>query len=92
MFVDVYSEVIASERQLSCTNTINEEVPASESLEGIDIITDARHSSRWNSKFIDDVYIGYKAHQVIGHENVSRDDDNYVQRHELKDLNSCTNV
>jgi len=75
-FVNVYSEVVATERQLSCTNAINEEVQASESPEGIDIITDTRHSTRRNSKFTDVVYIGYKAHQVIDHKHVSRDEKN----------------
>ena len=45
-FVNVFSEVVAAERQLSCENAISQEVQASESPEGIDIITDARDGTQ----------------------------------------------
>ena len=79
-FVDVYSEVVAAERQLSCENAISI-MQAIESPEGIDIITHARHSTRRNSKLIDVVCKGYKTHKVIDHEIVSPADVNCAQRH-----------
>lgn len=81
-----YSEIVHNEREASCRRALSEEQTFGdrESDSGsVDIITDARHSTRRNSKFTDVVCIGYGSHKVIDHVTVSREDDPCAQRHEL---------
>lgn len=77
-----YSACVELERKSSCASAFQQEL-ASSSTDGIDIISDARHSTRENSKLTDVVCIGYSSHKVVDHIVVSRDDDTCSQRHEL---------
>ena len=52
-------------------------------MEGIDIITDARQSTRKNSAFSDVVALGGTTHKVVAIQTVSKKDDPCSQRHEL---------
>ena len=64
--VKQYSECVEEERNALCAAALqNERVKSGNN--GIDIVTDARHSTRRNSKYTDVVYIGYSSHQVIEH-------------------------
>ena len=80
--VKQYAKCVENERILSCANAIHEEIGIS-STDGIDIVTDARHSTRRNSKYSDIVCIGYNSHKVLDHILVRRDDDPCSQRHEM---------
>ena len=44
-------------------------------IEGIDIITDARHGTRKNSAFSDVVALGGTTHKVVAVQTVSKKDD-----------------
>ena len=50
---------------------------------GINILTDARHSTRRNAKQSDIIALGNKTHRVVGAITVTKDDDSVSQRHEL---------
>ena len=80
--VNQYAKCVEEERTDSCTTALQSEC-ASAGENGIDIITDARHSTRRNSKYTDVVCIGYDSHKVIEHVVVRREDDSCSQRHEM---------
>ena len=80
--VKQYAKCVENERILSCANAIHKEIGLS-STDGIDIVTDARHSTRRNSKYSYIVCIGYNSHKVLDHILVRRDDDPCSQRHEM---------
>ena len=79
----VYKECVAEKVTESTNDALLEEVGSYENLDGIDILTDARHATRKNSRYSDVVCIGAKSHKVLRAEIVSRDDDQHAQRHEL---------
>ena len=80
--VNEYAKCVEEERIASCSAALQSEcTSAGES--GIDIITDARHSTWRNSKYTDVVCIGYDSHKVIEHVVVRREDDPCSQRHEM---------
>ena len=80
--VNEYAKCVEEERIASCSAALQSEcTSAGES--GIDIITDARHSTRRNSKYTDVVCICYDSHKVIDHVVVRREDDPCSQRHEM---------
>lgn len=79
-YVEEYSKHVHSERISSCETALAEELSVHNS---VDIITDARHSTRRNSKYTDIVCIGYNTHKVLDHEVIRREDDSCSQRHEL---------
>jgi len=51
-------------------------------VDGVNIITDARHGWRKNAKDSSIVTIGEKSHQVLHHAHVTKQDDLCSQRHE----------
>ena len=51
--------------------------------EGINILTDARHSTRKNARQSDIIALGNKTHRVVGGIKVTKADDSVSQRHEL---------
>ena len=55
-----------------------------EELDGIDIMTDARHGWRKNAKDTSVVDIGEKTHKVLKCQHVTKADDAVSQRHEMK--------
>ena len=74
---------ISDEVNNSCSKALAEEVEKNENDNTVDIITDARHSTRKNSKFTDVPVLGYITNKVIDYEIVTRNDDTCAQRHEL---------
>lgn len=57
--------------------------PEDEPINGIDIMTDARHGHRRNAKDTSVVALGARTHKVLVHEHVTKTDDPVTQRHEL---------
>lgn len=79
---DSYSKVVDRLARESESATLLEEI-ASGDLEGIDILTDARHCWRKNAKFSDVLCLGDITHKVLRVETISKVDDPCTQRHEL---------
>ena len=69
-----HNESISTEFESSTNTTLLEEVVSYEALDGIDIITDARHG--WTV-----VAIGEKSHQVMNCVHITKADDAVSQRH-----------
>ena len=85
-YTEDYSVQVHHEMQSSCDIALTEEIvncSADGNGDGVDIITDARHSTRRNARYTDVVCIGYTSGKVIDDEIVSRIDDQSTQRHEL---------
>ena len=105
MFSDIQNiicDATETVAKLSMESAINTEIAQSLAnsvdpldMNGIDIITDARHGTRKNSAFSDVVALGGTTHKVVSIQTVSKKDDPCSQRHELigvkniyKDLDS----
>ena len=73
---DVYME--------SIEDALMAEIGMYEELDGIDIMTDARHGWRKNAKDTSVVAIGEKTHKVLQCQHVTKADDAVSQRHEMK--------
>lgn len=61
-----------------------EEIGLYEELDGIDIMTDARHGWRKNAKDTSVVALGEKSHKVLQCQHVTKAHDIVSQRHEMK--------
>ena len=48
----------------------------------VDILTDAKHCTRKNSRKTDFICIGYNTKRVISYKTVTSEDDQIAQRHE----------
>jgi len=81
-FFKKYKHFVKGEYEESTSDGLLEEIGSYEDLDGIDIITDARHGWRKNSKDTSVVAIGEKTHKVIDCVSVSHVDDRVTQRHE----------
>ena len=57
--------------------------PEDQPINGIDIMTDARHGHRRNAKDTSVVVLGARTNKVLVHEHVTKTDDPVTQRHEL---------
>lgn len=77
-----YVTVVDHLARASEEHAIQEEIASGE-LDGIDILTDARHCWRKNAKFSDVVCLGNITHKVLRLETISKYDDPCTQRHEL---------
>ena len=67
---------------LAINTGLMEEVASYEELDGIDIMTDARHGWRKNAKGSSIVAIGEKSHKVLNCVHITKVDDVVSQRHE----------
>ena len=83
MYLDLFSKYVKQEKESSCAKALYQEIQSCDESNSVDIITDARHGTRRNSKFTDVVCVGYKTEKVIGSKVVSRSEDPCTQRHEL---------
>ncbi|CAC5372619.1 unnamed protein product [Mytilus coruscus] len=63
-------------------NAINDEISSYDDLDGINIMTDARHGWRKNAKDTTVVALGEKTHKVMDCEHVTKSQDKVAQRHE----------
>jgi hypothetical protein len=77
-----YSPHIQHSHDESIEKACLTEVGMYEELDGINIITDARHGWRKNAKDTSVVAIGKKAHQVVGCAHITKCEDPVTQRHE----------
>ena len=77
-----YKEHAENECVSSLENAINDEIASYEELDGINIMTDARHGWRKNSKDTTVVALGDKTHKVMDCEHVTKAQDKVSQRHE----------
>ena len=81
-FFKMYKKFVQEEYEDSCNTAILEEVGLYEILDGIDIITNARHGWIKNAQDTSVVAIGEKSHKVINCVHVTKADDHVSQRHE----------
>lgn len=79
---DVYTSSCESAANLEVQNAKKRAEAENRENKGIDMISDARHGWRKNSRQTDVVCIGYTSHQVITDEIVTSADDPCAQRHE----------
>lgn len=82
-YTEDYSQHVLAEKQSSIRIALTEELASINDGENIDIVTDARHSTRRNSRYTDVVCVGYSSKKILVNEVVSRTDDTCSQRHEL---------
>jgi hypothetical protein len=85
-YANDYCEQVNVEKNSSCEIALTEEIGScdiDEMGEGIDIITDARHSTRRNSRYTDVVCVGFSNGKVLENKVVCRNEDPSAQRHEL---------
>lgn len=68
----------------SIEQALHEEIGSYEDVDGIDIMTDARHCWRKNAKDSSVVAIGEKTHRVLQCVHITKQDDIVSQRHEAK--------
>ena len=77
-----YKDHAERESEDSIQVAINEEIASYEELDGINIMTDARHGWRKNSKDTSVVALGEKTHKVMDCVHVTKTRDPVTQRHE----------
>ena len=83
-FNQKHIESISSVHDESIEEALHEEIGSYESLNGINIMTDARHGWRKNAKDSSIVAIGEETHKVLNCCHITKQDDICSQRHELK--------
>ena len=81
-FFESYSECVKALAKESTRDALLEETVTYEDMDGIDIVTDARHATRRNSKYTDVICFGANPHKVLHYETVTRGDGPCAQRHE----------
>ena len=81
-FFESYSECVKALAKESTREALLEEIVTYEDMDGINILTDARHATRKNSKYTDVICLGANSHKVLHYETVTRGDDPCAQRHE----------
>ena len=81
-FFESYSECVKALAKESTRDALLEEIVTYEDMDGINILTDARHATRKNSKYTDVICLGANSHKVLHYETVTRGDDPCEQRHE----------
>ena len=87
MYCDTTEELtkasVTEARQEEEVLSIQEAEENDTQYEGINILTDARHSTQRNARQSDIIALGNKTHRVVGAVTVTKDDDSVSQRHEL---------
>ena len=79
-----FSAVVSFHRTHSLIRALAEEKALSErsGVEGISVMSDARHACRKNSYHTDHVTLGQKSHKVVDLQHVTKENDVCTQRHE----------
>ena len=77
-----YKDHAQNERVNSIDNAVNDERASYEELNGINIMTDARHGWRKNSKDTSVVALGEQTHKVMDCIHITKSQDKVAQRHE----------
>ena len=83
-FKQTHTDCIKDVYKDSIEEALHEEIGSYEELDGINIMTDARHGWRKNAKDSSIVAIGEKTHKVLNCCHITKQDDIVSQRHELK--------
>ncbi len=78
-----YKGCVQAEYSDSCETALLEEIAGYEHLQGINIMTDARHGWRKNAKDSSIVAIGEYSHKVLTCQHVTKRQDHVSQRHEM---------
>ena len=81
-FFESYSECVKALAKESTQDALLEEIVTYEDMDGINILTDARHATSKNSKYTDVNCLGANSRKVLHYETVTRCDDPCAQRHE----------
>ena len=83
-FFESYSECIKALAKELERDALLKEVVTYEDMDGINILTDARHATRRNSKYTDVITLNPNpnSHKVLHYGTVTRGDDPCAQRHE----------
>ena len=81
-FFEAYSECVKALAKESTRDALLEEIVTYEDMDDINILTDARHAIRKNSKYTDVICLGANPHKVLHYKTVTRGDDPCTQRHE----------
>ena len=82
-YIHTFSKFIEQEKESSCSKALYQEIQDCSEDNSVDIISDARHATRKNSKYTDVVCVGYSTENVLDCKVVSRSEDPCAQRHEL---------
>lgn len=83
-FHQKHKDSVQNAHDQSIEEALQEEIGSYEELDGIEIMSDARHGWRKNAKDTSVVAIGDKTHKVLKCEHVTKADDIVSQRHEMK--------
>lgn len=81
-FFELYKNSVEAEYKDSIQDSLHEEIGSYEDLDGINILTDARHGWRKNAKDTSVVAIGEKSHKILDCVHVTKQQDPVSQRHE----------
>jgi hypothetical protein len=81
-FFGKYKDHAQNECVNSIDNAVNDEIASYEELDGINIMTDARHGWRKNSKDTSVVALGEQTHKVMDCVHITKSQDKVAQRHE----------
>ena len=77
-----YKDHAQNERVNSIDNVVNDERASYEELNGINIMTDARHGWRKNSKDTSVVTLGEQTHKAMDCVHITKSQDKVCQRYE----------
>ena len=83
-FFDDYKESVETLADELCKDVLYEEIVSYLEMDGINILTDARHGMRRNSMYTDIVCIGAKSHRLLRFETLTRSDEPCAQKQELR--------
>lgn len=89
-FFKMYKTFVQQEYEDSISTALLEEIGMYEDLDGIDIITDARHGWRKNAKDTSVVAVGEKSHKILNCVHITTADDPVTQRHKKSGLKKFT--
>lgn len=81
-FFKMYKTFVQQEYEDSISTALLEKIGMYEDLDGIDIITDARHGWRKNAKDTSVVAVGETSHKILNCVHITTADDSVTQRHE----------
>ena len=81
-FFENYKECVKTLADESCVDVLYEEIVAYPEMDG-NILTDAWHGTRRNSKYTDVVCIVAESHKVLRIETITTADELCAQKHEL---------
>ena len=82
-FFSVYKDCVKTLTKDSCKDALYEEIVLYPDMDGINILTDARHGTRRNSRYTDVVCMGAESHKVLCVKTVTREEERCTQKHEL---------